>query len=215
MEAAIRFLAPVNNQTADQLFKAIDTKTSQGCKRLHLLISSPGGSVFHGLSLYNYLKGIPVEVYTYNFGSVDSIGVVIYCAGKKRFSVPHSRFLIHGVKFNINGNLSIDEKQMEEYLKGLQIDQRNIAKVISDNTKKTMEDIERDMHNRTTLNPDEAKAYGLTHEVSSELVRPGIEMLTISEPMQGQQYGMGQLTFPANGSFATSDAESLNKNRES
>lgn len=198
MEAAIRFLAPVNNQTADQLFKAIDLKINQGCKKLHLLISSPGGSVFHGLSLYNYLKGIPVEVLTYNFGSVDSIGVVIYCAGKKRFSVPHSRFLIHGVKFNINGNLSIDEKQLEEYLKGLQIDQRNIAKVIADNTKKTIEDIERDMHNRTTLNPDEAKSYGLTHEVTSELVKPGVEMITIGEPMQGQPFGMGQVTFPGN-----------------
>ena len=196
MEAAIRFLAPVNNQTADQLFKAIDIKVQQGMRRLHLLISSPGGSVFHGLSLYNYLKGIPIEVYTYNFGSVDSIGVVIYCAGKKRFTVPHARFLIHGVKFNINGSASIDEKQMEEYLKGLQIDQRNIAKVIADNTNRTIADIEKDMHDRTTLNPDEAIAYGLTHEIKSELIKPNIEMLTIGEPIQGQPYGLGQLTFP-------------------
>ncbi|MCX6291087.1 MAG: ATP-dependent Clp protease proteolytic subunit, partial [Bacteroidetes bacterium] len=185
MEAAIRFLAPVNNQTADQLFKAIDVKVGQGCRKLHLLISSPGGSVFHGLSLYNYLKGIPVEIYTYNFGSVDSIGVVIYCAGIKRFSVPHSRFLIHGVKFNLNSPASIDEKQLEEYLKSLQIDQRNIAKVIADNTNKTIEDIEKDMHNRTTLNPEEANVYGLTHEIKSELIKPNMEMLTIGEPMQG------------------------------
>lgn len=196
MEAAIRFLAPVNNQTSDQLFKAIDLKINHGCKKLHLLISSPGGSVFHGLSLYNYLKGIPVELYTYNFGSVDSIGVVIYCAGKKRFSVPHSRFLIHGVKFNMNGNVSIDEKQLEEYLKGLLIDQRNIAKIIADNTNKTIVEIEKDMHNRTTLNPDEAKAYGLTHEIKSELVKPNMEMLTIGEPIQGQPLSTGQLTFP-------------------
>ncbi len=209
MEAAIRFLAPVNNQTADQLFKAIDLKVSQGCKKLHLLISSPGGSVFHGLSLYNYIKGIPVEVYTYNFGSVDSIGVVIYCAGKKRFSVPHSRFLIHGVKFNINGNVSIDEKQLEEYLKGLQIDQRNIAKVISDNTKKTIEEIEKDMHDRTTLNPDEAKAYGLTHEIKSELVTPNMEMLTIGEPIQGQPVSTGQLTFPKLESFTEPNVQAF------
>lgn len=209
MEAAIRFLAPVNNQTADQLFKAIDMKVNQGCKKLHLLISSPGGSVFHGLSLYNYLKGIPVEVYTYNFGSVDSIGVVIYCAGKKRFSVPHSRFLIHGVKFNINGSASIDEKQLEEYLKGLQIDQRNIAKVIADNTNKTIEDIERDMHNRTTLNPDEAKIYGLTHEIKSELVKPDLEMLTIGEPIQGQPIATGQLTFPKIESFTAPTVQSF------
>jgi ATP-dependent Clp endopeptidase proteolytic subunit ClpP len=209
MEAAIRFLAPVNNQTADQLFKAIDLKISQGCTKLHVLISSPGGSVFHGLSLYNYLRGIPIEVYTYNFGSVDSIGVVIYCAGKKRFSVPHSRFLIHGVKFNINGSASIDEKQLEEYLKGLQIDQQNIAKVISDNTKKTIEDIEKDMHNRTTLNPDEAKIYGLTHEIKSALVRPDMDMLTIGEPIQGQPLTTGQLTFPKTESVTQPNIQSF------
>ncbi len=207
MDGVIRFLAPVNNQSADLLFKAIDQKISQGCTKLHLLISSPGGSVFHGLSLYNYLKGIPIDIYTYNFGSVDSIGVVIYCAGKKRFSVPHSRFLIHGVKLNINGNQSIDEKQLEEYLKGLQIDQRNIAKVIADTTNRTIEDIEKDMHNRTTLNPDEAKVYGLTHEVKSELVKPDSDMITIGEPMQGQPFGSGQLRFPANESLTESTVQ--------
>ena len=120
---------------------------------------------FHGLSLYNYLKGLPIEINTFNFGSVDSIGVIIFCAGKKRYSVPHSRFLIHGVKFNINGQISMDEKQIEEYLKGLKIDEQNIARVIADTTGKAMHKIEEDMLNRITLNPQEAKDYGLVHEI--------------------------------------------------
>ncbi len=45
----------------------------EGNTLMHLLLSSPGGSVFHGLSVYNFLKGAPFEVYTYNFGSVDII----------------------------------------------------------------------------------------------------------------------------------------------
>lgn len=83
-EAYIRLLAPVVPETTDRLFKIIDQKIGSGVKKIHLLISSPGGSVFHGLSIYNYLKGAPIEVDTYNFGSVDSIGVVIFCAGKKK-----------------------------------------------------------------------------------------------------------------------------------
>src|ERR1022692_3368419 len=106
-ETFIRFMAPVGPQTADQLFRIIDTKIKQKFEKINLLLSSPGGSVFHGLSLYNFLKGAPIEIDTYNFGSVDSIGVIIYCAGNKRFTVPHSRFLMHGVKFNMQGNLSI------------------------------------------------------------------------------------------------------------
>lgn len=209
MEAAIRFLSPVTSQTANLLFRSVDLLVNKGCKKLHLLISSPGGSVFHGLSLYNYLKGIPIEVDTYNFGSVDSIGVVIYCAGLKRYTVPHSRFLIHGVKMNINGQLSVDEKQLEEFLKSLQIDQMNIAKVIADTTAKNIEQIEKDMHNRTPLNPDEAIAYGLTNEIKSDLLKADFETLIISEPQKDQPLNIEQIKFHNTQSFSEPIAEAF------
>lgn len=186
METYIRFMAPVIPETAQRLFQIIDAKMQQGIKVIHLLISSPGGSVFHGLSLYNYLKGIPIEVRTYNFGSVDSIGVIMFCAGTQRFSVPHARFLMHGVKMNLNGGgqISLDEKQLEEHLKSLKIDQLNIAKVISDTVKnKSVEGVEADMNNRTTLNPEEGVAYGLVHEIKSELVPQGADLVVIGEPL--------------------------------
>ena len=162
-EAYIRFMAPVLSETTDQLFRIIDAKLREQVERLHLMISSPGGSVFHGLSICNFLKGAPIEVYTYNFASVDSIGVVVFCAGDRRFSVPHARFLIHGVQANFRGNQSLDEKGLEERLKGLQIDYQNIARVIADTTQKSANEVQEDMNARTTLNPEEAKDYGLVH----------------------------------------------------
>jgi len=113
-ETYVRFMAPVTTQTSDQLMKLVDDKIRNGYGKIHLLISSPGGSVFHGISLYNYLFGIPLEVDTYNFGSVDSIGVVLFCAGKNRYSVPNARFLIHGVSMNFQGAASFDEKMLDE-----------------------------------------------------------------------------------------------------
>lgn len=195
-EAYIRFMAPVVPQTVDQLFKIIDTKIKEKYEKIHLLISSPGGSVFHGLSLYNFLKGAPIEIDTYNFGSVDSIGVVIFCAGKKRYSVPHARFLIHGVRFNINGNASFDEKQIEEHLKSIKIDQLNIARVIADTTGKPTHKIEEDMNNRTTLNPIQAKDYGLVHEIKSELFPLDADLSVIGELIQQQQPFPFQMTVP-------------------
>ncbi|HNQ13620.1 MAG TPA: ATP-dependent Clp protease proteolytic subunit [Bacteroidia bacterium] len=196
MEKAIRFLAQVNPQTSDQLFQAIDNLLRQGTTKIRLLLSTPGGSVFHGLSIHNYLKGLPIEVHTYNFGSVDSIGVVIFSAGSRRFTVPHSRFLIHSVKFNINGQASLDEKQLEEYLKSLQIDQKNIAKVIADTTGKSVEAIDNAMNNRTTLSPQEAVEYGLVHEIKNDLLLPKMEVITIGEPIQGQPYQQTQFVVP-------------------
>ena len=192
-ETFIRFFSPVIPATADMLFRAIDAKIKAKVKKLNILISSPGGSVFHGLSLYNWLKGLPIEIHTYNFGSVDSIGVIIYCAGQKRFSVPHSRFLIHGVKFNINGQVSMDEKQIEEHLKSLKIDQQNIARVISDTTGKAMHKIEEDMHNRTTLNPQEAKDYGLVHEIKSDLIPLDADLIVIGEPIPQNKVQIPQM----------------------
>jgi ATP-dependent Clp protease, protease subunit len=186
-EAWIRFMAPVVPATADVLFRIIDHKLKEKVQRLHLMISSPGGSVFHGLSLYNFLRGAPIEVNTYNFGSVDSIGVVIFCAGGRRFSVPHARFLIHGVQLNFHGDQSLDEKGLEERLKGLKLDYKNIARVIADTTQKPAHKVEEDMNNRTTLNAQEAKDYGLIHEIKSELFPADADLSVVGEGIAQQQ----------------------------
>ena len=93
----IKFFAPVTDATINALMNTIDEKMKQGATQFIILISSPGGAVFHGLSAYNYLKGLPVSITTHNFGSVDSIGVVLFCGGARRLSVPQARFLLHGV----------------------------------------------------------------------------------------------------------------------
>jgi len=195
-EAYIRFMAPVTPQTADKLLQVVDRKIQEKSERIHLMLSSPGGSVFHGLSLYNFLKGAPIEVFTYNFGSVDSIGVVIFCAGDQRFSVPHARFLIHGVRFNISGNASFDEKQIEEHLKSLKIDQHNIARVIADTAQKPAHKVEEDMNNRLTLNPGEAKDYGLVHEIKSALFPIEADLSVIGEIAGQTQQGPFHVTIP-------------------
>jgi len=194
-EAYIRFMAPVTPQTSDQLIRLVDDKIRTGYEKIHLMLSSPGGSVFHGLSLYNFLYGIPLEVDTYNFGSVDSIGVILFCAGKNRYSVPNARFLIHGVSFNFQGQASFDEKMLDEQLKGLQIDQSNIAKIIAFTTNKNEEDIKNDMHNRTTLSPDEAKGYGLVTEIKNTLMPINAEFHAIGE-FDIPQIQMPQIMIP-------------------
>ena len=128
----VKFFAPVIDSTINALMNAVDQKMKQGATQFIILISSPGGSVFHGLSAYNYLKGLPVTITTHNFGSVDSIGVVLFCGGSRRLSVPQARFLLHGVSAGFQ-NERLEEKQLEERLKGLRIDIENIAKVIAVN----------------------------------------------------------------------------------
>jgi len=175
----IKFFAPVQQESIAALMEIVDKKLRQGAKKMGLLISSPGGDVFQGLSAYNFLRGVPMEITTHNFGSADSIGVILFCAGSRRLSVPHARFLLHGVQCRFQQSVNLEEKQLEEKLKGLQIDTGNIARVIADTVNRDKEQVIEDMLNRTTLYPEQAVKYGLVHEIKSELFPSGSELISI------------------------------------
>ena len=182
----VRFFAPVIDVTVNALMSAVDQKMKQGTDEFIILVSSPGGSVIHGLSAYNYLKGLPASITTHNFGSVDSIGIVLYCAGSTRLSVPQARFLFHGVNVQFRGEQNLEEKVLEERLKGLRVDMENIARVIAANVGRSAKEVTDAMIEGTMLYPEEAKSWGLVHEIKSELFEAGSEVIAIQFQQQAQ-----------------------------
>lgn len=178
----INFYAPIIPPSVGSLMQTIQNLLQQETGKIILLISSPGGQVAAGLSLYNFLKGIPIQIDTHNYGSVDSIAIVVFCAGQKRYCVPNARFLMHGIGFDIPQPTRFEEKQLEEKIKDLKMDKANIVKVISENCKKSEEEISDDIHEVKVLNPEEAKNYGLVHEIKKELFPKGSQVITISGP---------------------------------
>jgi len=179
MPTVIQFFAPVIDVTINALLAAFTQKMAQGQRNFILLISTPGGNVFHGLSAYNFLKGSPANITTNNFGSVDSIGVVLFSAGSTRLCVPQARFLLHGVSTQFAQGASLEEKQLEETLKGLRSDVENISRVVAANSRKSVDEVVHAMFDRTTLNPEEAKEWGLVTDVRSELYPEGAEVIQI------------------------------------
>jgi|SRR3989344_7586537 len=177
-EVYIKFFAEVNQNSSNQLMNAIDQQIAQGVNKITLLISTPGGLVFHGLSIHNYLMGLPVTVETHNFGSVDSIGVTIFSAGARRYSVPDARFLLHPISFNVSGNFEVEK--IEEFIKSLSIDRNNIASTIAKAVNIDKEEIIKKIFERTTLNPEEAKKFGLVHEIKKELFPKGALVISIN-----------------------------------
>jgi len=175
----IKFYSPVNESSIGALMKVVDQKLAAGTSQFTLLISTSGGSVFHGLTAYNYLKGIPAEVTTHNIGSVDSIGVALYCAGKLRLSVPQARFLMHPVAMNFREGASYEEPKLLELVKGLRVDMENCASVVAANTRKKQSQVFRAMIARTALDPDAALDWGLVHEIRQQLFDAGAEVIPI------------------------------------
>ena len=175
----IRYYAPVDENHIKRLMEVVEQKLREGATRFVILISSPGGNVAHGLSAYNFLKGIPAEVITHNFGSVVSMALVLYCAGSKRFSAPHATFLLHGVQTNFPQGASLEESQLEERLKSLKLDIENIAGVIAANVGKPEKEVTKAILDRTTLNPEQALEFGLVHEITEKLFDTGAEVISI------------------------------------
>ena len=76
-------------------------------KDIHLYINSPGGSVTAGLAIYDTIQYIKPDVSTICMGLAASMGAVLLAAGAegKRYTLPHSRIMIHqpwgGVKVRL------------------------------------------------------------------------------------------------------------------
>ena len=177
----IRFYSPVTDDSVMKLFNVVDQKIKEGTKRIVLLISSQGGSVFAGLSAYHYLKGIPAEIVTHNFGEVDSIAAVIYCAGSKRYSVPEGRFLLHGISSTFAGGMPFEEGLIQQQLKIMQQQGNGIAVVISETTKKPIAEIQAAIEKKTVLSSTEAQKWGLVQEIQSKLYEEGSDLVPIVE----------------------------------
>jgi ATP-dependent protease ClpP protease subunit len=176
----LKLFGGIDEATAKAVMAAVEQKLKDGANRFVLLISSPGGNVFAGITLYNFLKGIPAALVTHNIGSTNSIAAAVFCAGEQRLSVPHGVFLIHGPRANFPQGAALERDQLEERLSSLRIDAENIAGIIAANTRRTEEQVLTDMLNRITLSPEQALDYGLVHEIREEIFPPAADLITIS-----------------------------------
>jgi len=178
----IKFFAGVSGNTVKKLMQSVEEELKEKIEQFVILISSSGGDVSAGISGYNFLKGIPAEVSTHNFGDTDSVAVVLFCAGTKRYCVPHARFLLHGVAFNIIANTKFDEHALDEHIKRIKLDRETIASIIADATKgrKKFKDVDKDILKNTVLNSKESIDYGLTHEIKTDLFPKDAKVISIT-----------------------------------
>jgi ATP-dependent Clp protease protease subunit len=175
----IIFSQGIDQNTVQVLMAQILNKIRAGAKSIVLLISSPGGQVTPGIALYNFLKGLPVEVITHSFGQADSMAVAVFCAGSKRYCTPDSRFLIHGIGFNPPPNIRFDERSLAERLEGLKNERETLSKIISENSNRSLKDVEKDMFKGVVWTPEQAVKNGLVHEIRQELFPAGSDVIKI------------------------------------
>lgn len=112
-------------------------------KPLYLHIYSPGGDVYAGLSLYDYIMEYRehIPVYTVVEGLAASAATFISIAGTKRFITPSSYMLIHQLSTFMHGNFEqlkdefdnskkLMEKIMDIYETHTSITKKKIPKIL-------------------------------------------------------------------------------------
>jgi ATP-dependent Clp protease protease subunit len=139
---------------------------------IQMYIDSPGGSVYHGLFIYDTMQSITADVRTYACGLTASMGAVILAAGThgKRFALPNSRTLIHPASGGFRGTTPDIEIMAQEtlYLS------RRMTEILELHTGQPYDVIKRDTERDKYLSAEEAKAYGLVDHV---LESPKLEKL--------------------------------------
>lgn len=103
MENWYTIVGTIDRKAASDAIEWINDQIySKPISRLRLLISSDGGSFGAAISLYMYLKAIPIEVETIGFGVVDAAAVLVFLGGKRRLAVEDCQFFFHEGRYTVS-----------------------------------------------------------------------------------------------------------------
>ncbi|HLW83371.1 MAG TPA: ATP-dependent Clp protease proteolytic subunit [Candidatus Acidoferrales bacterium] len=175
----VSFSAEIIPHTTESLIATMSNLSNQRVKQVYLMLSTPGGSVMHGMNLYNVLRAFPFELVTHNVGNVDSIGNAVFLAGARRYACPHSTFMFHGVGFDVPQHSRLEEKFLKERLDGIMSDQKRIGSVISERTKIRKEDIDKLFLEAQTKHATFAASCGIVNEIRDVQIPSGSPVVSL------------------------------------
>jgi ATP-dependent Clp protease protease subunit len=170
----VSFSAEINVQTTESLIALLAQYANEGVQVVYLMLSTPGGSVMHGLNLYNVLRGMPFKLITHNVGNVDSIGNAVFLAGEERYASPHATFMFHGVAFMSQAvGETYEEKILRERLGSVLADQKRIGSIIQERSQIGEADAAALFREAQTKDSAYAAGVGLVHEVKDVQIPAG------------------------------------------
>ncbi len=132
-------------------------------KDISLYINSPGGSVTAGLAIYDTMQYLHSDVQTICMGQAASMAALLLSAGAdgKRYILPSARVMIHQPWGGVQGqssDISIHAKEIGRL-------KRLTTEIIARHTKKSFEEVARDVERDFFLSAEEAQTYGIVDSI--------------------------------------------------
>jgi ATP-dependent Clp protease protease subunit len=155
---------PVDDISANVIIaQMLYLESENTSKPINLYINSPGGLISAGMGIYDTMQYIKPPVHTMCCGQAASMGSFLLAAGEKgnRFSLPHSRIMIHQPLGGASGQATDIEIHAREIIRL----RDELNGLLSELTGQSIEVINNDTDRDNFMTAKEAKNYGLIDEI--------------------------------------------------
>lgn len=166
-ERIIFLVGPVEDHVSSLICaQLLFLESENPTKDISFYINSPGGLVTAGLAIYDTMQYIRPDVSTVCIGQAASMGSLLMAAGAagKRYSLPHSRIMVHQPSGGFQGQATDIEIHAKEILSL----RARLNDIYVQHTGKDLKVIEDAMERDKFLDPEEAKEFGIIDEVVNQ-----------------------------------------------
>lgn len=150
---------PINDQVANAVIaQLLFLESTDPDKDIYMYINSPGGQVTSGLGIYDTMQYVKPDIQTLCVGQAASMGCFLLAGGTKgkRYSLPHSRIMMHMIQGGQEGSMPDVEVHYEEmkYLNDM------LLNVFCESTDCKLEDAVALLQRNKYMSPEQAMEFG-------------------------------------------------------
>ena len=159
----IDLFGPIDDNLARLVIAQLEYLENKGAEEIIMQINSPGGSVSAGMAIYDTMNYIKPRIVTVGLGMCASMGAFLLSAGSYgyRRATKNCEILIHQPLGRAEGQAT-DILIAADHIRKTR---ERLNRILSENTGKPMETIERDTDRDYIMTAEEALAYGLIDTV--------------------------------------------------
>ena len=153
----------INKTLAERVVRQVLLLEQDGKEPIKVFIDSPGGDADAGFAILDMMRFVRPPIKMIGMGLVASAGAIVLLAAPKeqRFALPNSRYLIHQPMAGFRGVGT----EIEIHAKEIDLMRRKMNDLISQETGKPVDKVEKDTDRDYWMGAEEALAYGLVGSI--------------------------------------------------
>ena len=152
----------VREEMANHLVAQLLLLESQNDKApIVMYVNSPGGSVTHGMSIYDTMHYITSPIHTVVIGQAASMASLLACSGAHRSITTNSRHMIHQPLGGASGQATDVLIHANELVRWKEV----LTSIYQKHTGQEYSKLEADMERDNYMTAEQAKEYNLVDEI--------------------------------------------------